>query len=237
MTINLPSDNGGPNQELLTKTNAFSLTLLEGEGNKTQFQQSNNATDSALAQDSQPEAALKNDNVTADNETIVIDASNQRVACIVHIALVFFSVLVGVAVVLVFSLVQQFGLLALVLTSVLVMAVVGLACFLDNVMKEDKKWKPLRNKIRHWQSVTKAVLVQEFKQFQLDWNEYLLLTDGKMEYNANEENIESAQKPKRQQRSMLFRVMKPLLRIRNLGRRRKDKAAAKSTTHYDPPIV
>lgn len=237
MTINLPSDNGGPNQELLTKTNAFSLTLLEGEGNKTQFQQSNNATDSALAQDSQPEAALKNDNVTADNETIVIDASNQRVACIVHIALVFFSVLVGVAVVLVFSLVQQFGLLALVLTSVLVMAVLGLACFLDNVMKEDKKWKPLRNKIRHWQSVTKAVLVQEFKQFQLDWNEYLLLTDGKMEYNANEENIESAQKPKRQQRSMLFRVMKPLLRIRNLGRRRKDKAAAKSTTHYDPPIV
>ena len=237
MTINLPSDNGGPNQELLTKTNAFSLTLLEGEGNKTQFQQSNNATDSVLAQDSQPEAALKNDNVTADNETIVIDASNQRVACIVHIALVFFSVLVGVAVVLVFSLVQQFGLLALVLTSVLVMAVVGLACFLDNVMKEDKKWKPLRNKIRHWQSVTKAVLVQEFKQFQLDWNEYLLLTDGKMEYNANEENIESAQKPKRQQRSMLFRVMKPLLRIRNLGRRRKDRAAAKSTTHYDPPIV
>ena len=237
MTINLPSDNGGPNQELLTKTNAFSLTLLEGEGNKTQFQQSNNATDSVLAQDSQPEAALKNDNVTADNETIVIDASNQRVACIVHIALVFFSVLVGVAVVLVFSLVQQFGLLALVLTSVLVMAVLGLACFLDNVMKEDKKWKPLRNKIRHWQSVTKAVLVQEFKQFQLDWNEYLLLTDGKMEYNANEENIESAQKPKRQQRSMLFRVMKPLLRIRNLGRRRKDKAAAKSTTHYDPPIV
>lgn len=237
MTINLPSDNGGPNQELLTKTNAFSLTLLEGEGNKTQFQQSNNATDSVLAQDSQPEAALKNDNVTADNETIVIDASNQRVACIVHIALVFFSVLVGVAVVLVFSLVQQFGLLALVLTSVLVMAVLGLACFLDNVMKEDKKWKPLRNKIRHWQSVTKAVLVQEFKQFQLDWNEYLLLTDGKMEYNANEENIESAQKPKRQQRSMLFRVMKPLLRIRNLGRRRKDRAAAKSTTHYDPPIV
>lgn len=243
MTTNLPSDTGDPNQELLTKSNAFSVTLMEGGNNKYPLQQSNNVSVSVIEKDLQPEETLNNnnndddDNDTVNNETVGIDASNQRVACVVHVALVFFTVLVGVSVVLVFSLVQQFGLLALVLTSILVMAVVGLAFFLDGVMKEDKKWKPLRKTMRHWQAVTKAVLVQEFKHFQLDWNAYLLLTDGKLENDANVQNKEPKQKQKKEQRSILFRLVKPLLRIRNMGRRKKDKATVKGTAHYDPPVM
>lgn len=170
-----------------------------------------------------------------DEEKIEVDSLSQRVACLVHAALVFFCLLIGVAVVMVISIVQQYGLLALALTSFLVVAVLGLAFFLDMVMKEDKKWKPIRKKIRHWQAVTKAVLVKEFREFQLDWNEYLLLTNGKAECDVQNDNISSATgKTKTKHRSNLFLLVKPLLRIRNIGRRKKHTA---TVTTYVPPVV
>jgi cation transport ATPase len=170
-----------------------------------------------------------------DADQIGIDATNQRVACVIQLALIFFCVLIVVVVVMVFTIVQQYGLLALGFTFVVVMAVAGLAYFLDKVMKEDRKWKPIRRKIQYWQAVTKAVIVKELRDFQLDWNEYLLLTDGKAVYDVyEEEDIKLAGKPKQKHRSALFRMVKPLLRIRNLGRRKK---SMPESSPYMPPVV
>jgi hypothetical protein len=177
------------------------------------------------------------DEVDPENvDQIGMDATNQRVACVIQLALTFFCVLIAVVVVMVFTMVQQYGLLALGFTLVVVMAVAGLAYFLDKVIKEDQNWKPIRRKIQYWQGVTKAVIAKEMRDFQLDWNEYLLLTDGKAVYDAyDEEDINLAGKPTKKHRSALFRMVKPLFRIRNLGRRKK-KSAPESTTYMAPVV-
>ena len=54
-------------------------------------------------------------------------------------------------------------------------------------MKEDARLKPVRRQIRRWKAVATAVVLKEIRDFQLDWNEHLLLTDGS-EYNLYDDD-------------------------------------------------
>jgi hypothetical protein len=125
-------------------------------------------------------------------------------------------------------------------------------------MQEDAKWKPVRRQIRHWKAVATQVVLNEVRMFQLDWNEHLLLTDGKAGYDFYGDDDDdddyiptviaqaagNKDKPKQNRaKSVLFKMVKPFLRVggRRRTRRQKREAAAQSaaadTDSYVPPIV
>jgi cation transport ATPase len=190
-----------------------------------------------------------------EEETIKKDAADKVVALIVHFALAFFVVLVIVASFLAIKLVSHFGFLAFTIVFFLLMAVCGIAWFVDHVMKEDAKWKPVRQQIRHWKAVATAVVLEEVRLFQLDWNEHLLLTDGKADYDLYDDDVDAIpaviskatrnkDKPKQKRgRSVLFKMVKPFLHVGERRRRRRKEreaaveSAAATTESYVPPIV
>ena len=187
-----------------------------------------------------------------EDEAIKKDAADQIVGCIVHFALAFFIVLTGVAAFLAIMLVSQFGFLALFIISLLLVVVFGIAWFLDHVMKEDAKWKPVRREIRRWKAVATAVVLKEVRDFQLDWNEHLLLTDGNAEYDLYDDDelptmpsskgATGSAKPKQKRgRSVMFKMVKPFLKFGGRRRRRKQKeseaATEAATDSYLPPVV
>jgi hypothetical protein len=190
----------------------------------------------------------------SEQEAVKKDAADKIVSMIVHFALAFFIVLAAVASFLAITLVTQFGFLTFMIVSLLLMVFCGIAWFVDHVMQEDAKWKPVRKQIRHWKAVATQVVLNEVRMFQLDWNEHLLLTDGKTDddlYGDDDDDIATViakaarneDKPKQNRRkSVLFKMVKPFLRVGGRRRRkRQEEAAAQSaaaaTDSYVPPIV
>lgn len=184
------------------------------------------------------------------------DGTDQAVASVVYSILVFFGVLVVVATIMIGVVVHEFGFLALLGVLCILFFLVLLASLLDRVMKEDAKWKPIRRKIHHWQAIATAAVLQEVRDFQLDWHEHLLLTDGsEFNNNNNTTNPDNAaagttattsstplpqQKRKRRGgRSVLFKIVKPLLKIRPRRRRRQrhEQQQATSAEPYVPPVL
>jgi hypothetical protein len=192
-----------------------------------------------------------------EEEAVTKDAADKIVAMIVHFALAFFVVLAAVASFLAITLVTQFGFLAFMIVFLLLIAVCGIAWFVDHVMQEDAKWKPVRKQIRHWKAVATQVVLNEVRMFQLDWNEHLLLTDGKSDYDLygdddDDDDIPAAiskaaknkDKPKQNRgKSVLFKLVKPFLKVGGRRRRKRQEkeaaaqSAAAATDSYVPPIV
>ena len=204
-----------------------------------------------------------------DPEQIEIDAMDQRVAFAVHVALAFFVVLAAVAIALAIIVVNQFGAFVLAIIGFLVLGGTLLAYFVDKTMREDRQWKPVRQKIHRWKALTFAVVKQEIRNFQLDWYEHLLLEDGaaypddqpeeqtlpqsstangntvpSVTMHKNESTQQSFPTKKKKKRrtagkprSMLFGVVKPFLKLRKLGRRKKGNQHDAGASDYVPPIV
>lgn len=199
-----------------------------------------------------------------DDPEIQHDAAEQYVSCCVHAMLFFFVALAVISAVLAIIMVSQYGFFAFVIISLFLCVVVGLVVFVDKVMKEDARLKPVRRQIRRWKAVATAVVLKEIRDFQLDWNEHLLLTDGS-EYNLYDDddeipamNVDNAAaaakdpKPKKKHgpRSTMFKLVKPFLKVGGRRRaRRKEKKAAQVAAasaaadqsdpaeSYVPPIV
>jgi hypothetical protein len=198
-------------------------------------------------------ADLKADHVefSPDDEEIQRDAANDRVACVVHLALMFFAFLVVAAVALCSVVVAKFGLIAFGLLGMLVLLFASLVAFVNKVLRDDAKLKPVRRQLQRWQALATAVVLQEVRNFQLDWHEHLLLTDGNVVYendevtgDDNDEDIHATfQKAARGKRgkSIIFRlVVKPFLNIKGRTRRRKQdqtatNAASEAETAYAAP--
>ena len=122
-----------------------------------------------------------------DDPQIQHDAAEQYVSCCVHAMLFFFVALAVISAVLAIIMVSQYGFFAFVIIALFLCVVLGLVMFVDKVMKEDARLKPVRRQIQRWKAVATAVVLKEIRDFQLDWNEHLLLTDGS-EYNLYDDD-------------------------------------------------
>jgi len=193
-----------------------------------------------------------------DDPDIKQDAAERYVSCIVHAMLFFFVALAGISAFLAIILVSQYGFFAIVVITLLLLIIIGIVMFVDKVMKEDTRLRPVRRQIQRWKAVATAVVLKEIRDFQLDWNEHLLLTDGS-EYDLYDDDVVPAMdvdnaaaaaqstKPKKKRggRSAIFKIVKPFLKVggRRRARKRKEKEAAAaagegdSSEAYVPPVV
>lgn len=225
-----------------------------------EYDESPTKTDSeALLETNQELPAEDSETFSPNDPEIQQDAAERYVACIVHAMLFFFVALAATAAILAMILVSQYGFFAFVVILFLIGIIVGIIMFVDKAMREQAEWKPVRRKIRRWKALATAVVLKEIRDFQLDWNEHLLLTDGS-EYNLYDEDevpnldVDNAAaaakdpKPKKKRggRSALFKVVKPFLKVGGRRRkRRKEKEAATSAAtqaddtaeNYVPPVV
>lgn len=220
--------------------------------NKKQQEQLNtDDSDNAFFGDKQQEQnAEESESFSPDDPEIQQDAAERYVACIVHVMLFFFIALAVISAILALILVSQYGFFAVVVISLLMIIVVGIVMFVDKAMKDQAEWKPVRRKIQRWKALATAVVLKEIRDFQLDWNEHLLLTDGS-DYNLYEEDDEvpamdvdtaaaaaakdAKPKKKRGGRSAIFKVVKPFLKVGGRRRRkRKEKEAAAASAQGDP---
>lgn len=180
-----------------------------------------------------------------DDDEIQKDAATDRVANVVYCALIFFMGLSMVAVLLVLSLIANYGFVALVIVTLLIVAVLGLAWFVHRTLWKEAKLQPVRRKIRRWKALTTAVVLEEVRNFQLEWNEHLLLTNGDYDLYDDDNDDEEQdgedftpdnhhqtastatpkKKGKKRAKSILFKFVKPFLRRGGRRRRRNTKEA------------
>lgn len=131
-----------------------------------------------------------------DDEEIQKDAASEMVAFMIHAALAFFMILFFGALVACILIVGTYGFLTLMLVGSLLCAVLTIGYFVSGLMDEDRVLKPVRRKIRRMHALATAVVVQEMRDFQLDMNEHLMLTngdgdgDGDDDYGMMDENGE-----------------------------------------------
>ena len=122
--------------------------------------------------------------------------------------------------------VGKYGFLTLILVCSVMLAASTIGYFMVNLMDKDKVLRPAKRKIRRWHAVATAVVVQEIRDFQLDMNEHLLLTNGSAhddiyEYGMADNNGDVAQptggkKKRRGPRSKVFKLLvKPFLKKKN----------------------
>ena len=167
------------------------------------------------------------DDYNYDDEDIQRDAATEHMAVIVHIALGFFFFLFMTSIIVAIIIVGEYGFLTFVIVIALIFTVLILTYFISKTLDQDKIMKPARRKIRRWHAVATAVIVNEIKDFQLDINEHLMLTNGDA-YNDDCSSIGGAyqhmddnasRKKRKGPRSKMFRfILKPLLKKKN-GRR------------------
>ena len=207
----------------------------------------------------EPLQTKESESFSSDDPQIQLDAAEKYMSCVVHIMLFFFLALTVIAVFFMVKLLSQYGFFAFMIISLLLGTIVGIVIFVNRVLKEDSRLRPVRRQIRRWQAVATAVILKEIRDFQIDWNEHLLLTDGS-EYNLYDDdefptmNVDDAaaaksSKPKKKRggRSAIFKIVKPFLKVGGRRRRkRKEKeavtamATATEGDHseaYIPPVV
>ena len=128
--------------------------------------------------------------------------------------------------------VSTYGFLTFILVSIILFAALSIGYFISKMMDEDKVLKPVRRKIRRMHALATAVVVQELRDFQMDWNEHLMLTngggdeDGADDYGRMDDNGEvhahagktqqAKKKKRRGPRSKVFGfLVKPFLKKKN----------------------
>lgn len=167
------------------------------------------------------------------------DAATQNVSIMVHMALTFFAALLIISLIMLVVLVGQFGLVALLTITVLGFFFLGMAWLVNSILKEDTELKPARRKIKRWRALGVAVVLQEIRNFQLDWHEGLMLTDGteyqeylERDHQAGASAMENTT-PKIQEsytyadsnrsRSMVFGlIVQPFLKVKGFRKKRKE---------------
>ena len=164
-----------------------------------------------------------------EDEDIQRDAANEIVAVIVHMALLFFMLLFMGVIIFSIFVVSSYGFVTFTAfgSIVFIIAITSYYC-IGQVILNDKTLRPVRKKMKRWQAIATAVVVQEIQQFQIELNEHLLLTDGtssfdqddttiddtlpNQEFNGpNKSKTQTRQRTKRQGKSILFALVKPFI--------------------------
>jgi len=154
-----------------------------------------------------------------DDDDIKRDAADSRVAFVVHIALFFFFLIFVVAVAISLIMAAQYGFIVLVAILSLLCLVIPLVYIINKAISDDTKFKPIQRQFRRWQAIATAVVVQEIKNFQLDVNEHLLLTDGDTDDYQSHSARDGKNKTRKKKgaRSFLFGLVKPLFGKKRRG--------------------
>jgi hypothetical protein len=210
---------------------------------------------------------FSSNNATNDQDADRSDESRPRdriermVGFIVNLALYFFTFLAIGTMIMIAIFLVQFGVLVMVVVFTLTALLLGLGYFLDRVLQEDANWKPVQSRIQIFKVLATNALFQEVRHFQRDWNAHLLLTDGTLQNNDDDilhddndvntfvrlDDVASPAKRSKGNRgkgsgkSVIFQFVKPILKLRKLGRRNKDKKEACTEIEvpqsYNPPMV
>lgn len=171
------------------------------------------------------------DDFNYDDEDIQRDAADNTIVFIVHIAMGFFILLFFGALAVSALIVGQYGFLVFILVCCLLLLGLTIGYFISKIMDQDRVMRPVRRKIRRWHAIATAVVVNEIKDFQLDIQDHLLLTNGdtgagiyESEYEDNTTTTGN-RKRRRGPRSKLFGILvKPLLKKKSnfrFGRKKK----------------
>ena len=112
------------------------------------------------------------------DDDIQRDAANIAVMAMVNIALIFFAGLFVCAVAGSILLMGHFGFVTFTIILCLVAIVIGTVLWVIQIVDHDRKLKPVKRKMKRWQAIAKAVVVNEIENFKLDWQEHLMLTNG-----------------------------------------------------------
>ena len=182
------------------------------------------------------------------------DAIEENVAMIINLALYFFGILLIGAVVMILLFLSQFGgVLVLVIVSLLVTITASFTCFMTKAMREDKNWKPVQTRISKLKAMATAAIVQEVRHFRTDWYEHLQLTDGTCDNNDDlpnddddpiidsmlfdEATIPTMKKKRKGGKSIMFKFVKPFLKLRKLRRRKTaSNERTEDVSDYVPPL-
>jgi hypothetical protein len=165
--------------------------------------------------------------------------ADRLAAWAIHIALIFFCGLVVASVLISFTVIRKYGLVALVGLILVVVFVCFLATFVDQtILSKNPKLRPIRQKIAAAVNATKGLIVEEYQLLIRDWNEHLLLTQGEEQYQAYSEGaglgpsrsgrLPPPTMPQGRKRSKLFKFVKPFLGIKKKFGRGKRKNQAQS---------
>jgi hypothetical protein len=196
-----------------------------------------------------PQEKEEKDDYHYDDEEIQRDAANETVAMMIHIALGFFMFLFFGALVACILIVSNYGFLTFILVSTILFAALTIGYFISKMMDEDKVLKPVRRKIRRMHALATAVVVQELRDFHMDLNEHLMLTNGgddedvaddygrmddNGEVHAHQGKTQAKKKKRRGPRSKVFGfLVKPFLKKKNgekfSFKKRKDALSVKQS--------
>ncbi|KAL3903222.1 MAG: hypothetical protein SGILL_010527 [Bacillariaceae sp.] len=168
--------------------------------------------------------------------------ADRMAAWAIHVALIFFCGLVVASVLISFTVIRNYGFVALVGLMIVVTFVGFLAVFVDQtILSKNDKLKPIRQKIAAAVNATKGLIKEEYHLLVRDWNEHLLLTQGQEQYQAYAEagdgntGLPSSSRlpppsvPQDRKRSKLFKLVKPFLGIKKkLGKGRKKRQAERA---------
>lgn len=180
------------------------------------------------------------DDFNYDDEDIQRDAADDTIVLIVHIALAFFILLFFVALTVSIIIVGQYGFLIFMMVCALLFLGLTIGYFVSKIMDRDRVLKPVRRKIRRWHAIATAVVVKEMKDFQLDIQDHLLLTNGPSgdtdmygysHHGEDDINGIGSGMKRKGSRSKIFKIfVKPLLKKKNSLRFGRQKKSTENTT-------
>ena len=188
------------------------------------------------------------------NELKDVQGVERYTAWAIHISLGFFGALVIACILLVFSVIQNYGFVTLVLLTIVISFFAFLACFVDStVLSKNANLRPLRQKIVTVVRATRKILEDEYHLFMRDWRETLLLIQ--CSENLSHENTENMMiddssinrsgllkiaptTQARRKKSKVFKLIRPLLGLKkNLfrGKKRQHGSPSKPTATHEAP--
>ena len=171
----------------------------------------------------------------------------------IHLALILFGGLVCLAVLLAFLVIHNYGLIAMSALGLVILFFVGLALFVNYILKQDARLEPVRRKIQGFADRVQQMVHDEMTAFQFEWSQYLLLTNGDagtdvpndQENDPTNTNSNSNSNPillePKKKKSVVFRMIKPFLKARKRVFGRKSSKTKKDTeltcTSYEAPTT
>lgn len=192
----------------------------------------------------------KNDDYDDDED--LDDQYMANVALSIQCAMLFFCILILIAIIMSVFSIQGYVVVVVVCLVVLVSLLVGLCTFVYQVINEDDAPRVNSKHMPKWYKSLTKIVKDEITNFKEDWrNMYdglYLLEDGDAGTVVNEnggENTGNKDKPKKKRKgkSAVFKMIaKPAAVFLNYRRKRKDKKKQKkaekaAAESYFPPIV
>jgi hypothetical protein len=232
----------------LAKEKTFHTSNVPGDASTTLHAHGSTTASDMNQLCTMPSKTLHHANIYEDSYKRLEQADHEQIAAwAIHFALIAFCALVVIAVLLSFLVISNYGFVAMCGLFSVCVFFVFLAWFVDKtILSQNKKLKPIRRKILRVVEAAQQAVADEYKLFQIDWNDHHYLLTNFESCEEDDEEQEQQQHStvtptpsKDKKRSVVFKMLKPLLGIRRkiFRRKRKDKRQNTSNEEYEPPVT